>query len=101
MAAGCVEVGGEGVVGRLQGLVQGGGKAAAAFQRGIAALAQYIAREGHHRVPRNHTEELTVEGEEAPAVVKLGVWVSNTKSRRDKLTQEQRATLAELGVEWA
>ncbi|GFN09938.1 hypothetical protein Smic_84940 [Streptomyces microflavus] len=27
MAAGCVEVGGEGVVGRPQGLVQGGGKA--------------------------------------------------------------------------
>ncbi|WP_374214015.1 helicase, partial [Streptomyces sp. A3M-1-3] len=30
-----------------------------------------------------------------------GVWVSNTKSRRDKLTQEQLAALAELGVEWA
>ncbi len=77
------------------------GKAAAAFQRGLAALAQYIAREGHHRVPRNHTEKLTVEGEDAPVVVKLGVWISNTKSRRDKLTPEQRATLAELGLEWA
>ncbi|MFR9800473.1 helicase associated domain-containing protein, partial [Streptomyces sp. MS06] len=31
----------------------------------------------------------------------LGVWVSNTKSRRDKLTQEQRAALTEIGVEWA
>jgi hypothetical protein len=34
-------------------------------------------------------------------VVKLGVWVSNTKSRRDKLTQNQRAALRELGVQWA
>ncbi|MFE7245058.1 helicase [Streptomyces sp. NPDC057580] len=33
--------------------------------------------------------------------VKLSVWASNTRSRRDKLTQEQRAALAELGVEWA
>lgn len=34
-------------------------------------------------------------------VVKLGVWVSNTKSRRDKLSAEQLAALAELGVDWA
>ncbi|GGU48538.1 hypothetical protein GCM10010289_81350 [Streptomyces violascens] len=34
-------------------------------------------------------------------VVKLGVWITNTKSRRDKLTPEQRAQLAELGLEWA
>ncbi|MEV0492296.1 hypothetical protein [Streptomyces atratus] len=26
--------------------------------------------------------------------MKLGVWVSNTKSRRDKLTQEQLAAVA-------
>ncbi|MGW9031125.1 helicase associated domain-containing protein [Streptomyces sp. NPDC055722] len=77
------------------------GKASAAFQRGVAALAQYIAREGDHRVPRGHSEEIAVEGEAAPVVVKLGVWVSNTKSRRDKLTPQQRAELAELGVEWA
>ncbi|MFD6725805.1 helicase associated domain-containing protein [Streptomyces anthocyanicus] len=33
--------------------------------------------------------------------VKLGVWVSNTRARRDKLSQEQLAALAELGLEWA
>ncbi|MFJ8313106.1 MULTISPECIES: Helicase associated domain protein [unclassified Streptomyces] len=77
------------------------GKASTAFQRGVAALAQYIAREGHHRVPRAHAEEIVIEGETAPAVVKLGVWMSNTKSRRDKLIPPQRAALAELGVEWA
>lgn len=42
-----------------------------------------------------------MEGEAASVVVKLGVWVSNTKSRRDKLTQEQLDALRELGVEWA
>ncbi|MFH8753819.1 Helicase associated domain protein [Streptomyces rimosus] len=77
------------------------GKAAAAFQRGVAALAQYIAREGHHRVPRSHTEALTVEGEDAPVTVKLGVWLSNTKTRRNKLTPDQRAALRQLGLEWA
>lgn len=81
--------------------VKGPSKAQQAFQRGVQALAQYIAREGHHRVPRAHAEEIAVEGEAASAVIKLGVWVSNTKSRRDKLTQEQRAALTELGVEWA
>ncbi|MFJ2722700.1 helicase associated domain-containing protein [Streptomyces sp. NPDC087437] len=34
-------------------------------------------------------------------VVKLGVWVSNTKTRRDKLTAEQLGALRELGMEWA
>ncbi|MEV0375735.1 Helicase associated domain protein [Streptomyces sp. NPDC050636] len=77
------------------------GKLPAGFQRGVAAFAQYIAREGHYRVPRAHTEEITVEGESAPVTVRLGVFTSNTKSRRDKLTQPQRAALAELGVEWA
>ncbi|MFD7168446.1 DEAD/DEAH box helicase [Streptomyces violascens] len=80
---------------------KGAGKGAAAFQQGVQALAQYIAREGHHRIPRSHAEEITVQGGAAPAVVKLGVWVSNTRTRRDKLTPEQRVALAELGVEWA
>ncbi|MFE4337400.1 hypothetical protein ACFRQM_51445 [Streptomyces sp. NPDC056831] len=32
---------------------------------------------------------------------KLGIWYSNTKSRRDKLTAEQLDALRKLGVEWA
>uniref|UniRef100_UPI002811F956 helicase associated domain-containing protein n=1 Tax=Streptomyces alfalfae TaxID=1642299 RepID=UPI002811F956 len=80
---------------------KGPSKAQQAFQRGVQALAQFIAREGHHRVPRAHAEEIAVEGEAASVVVKLGVWVSNTKSRRDKLTAEQLDALRELGVEWA
>ncbi|GGV51021.1 helicase [Streptomyces spectabilis] len=80
---------------------KGPSKAQQAFQRGVQALAQYIAREGHHRVPRAHVEEIAVEGEAASVVVRLGVWVSNTKSRRGKLAQDQLAALRELGVEWA
>jgi hypothetical protein len=33
--------------------------------------------------------------------VKLGVWNSNVKSRRDKLTADQLAALAALGMKWA
>lgn len=79
---------------------KGAGKASAAFQRGVAALTQYIAREGASTpVPRAHLEPVVINGQEHE--LKLGVWVSNTKARRDKLTPEQRDALAELGVGWA
>jgi superfamily II DNA or RNA helicase len=80
---------------------KGAGKAQQAFQRGLTALAQWVEREGAHRpVPRGHAEEITVDGETEPVVVKLGVWVSNTKSRRDKLTQDQLDALRMLGIDW-
>ncbi len=80
---------------------KGPSKSQQAFQRGLAALTQWVAREGADRpVPRGHSEELTVDGETEPVVVKLGVWVSNTKARRDKLTADQHSALAALGVEW-
>ncbi|WP_127469685.1 DEAD/DEAH box helicase [Streptomyces sp. B27] len=69
---------------------------AGVFERGIAALAQYVEREGKVVVPRAHVEELP---DGTP--VKLGVWVSNTRSRRAGLSPEQRAQLAALGVKWA
>ncbi|MEV8129413.1 Helicase associated domain protein [Streptomyces sp. NPDC085944] len=81
---------------------KGPSKAQQAFQRGLAALAQWVEREGAHRpVPRGHAEEITVDGEAEPMIVKLGVWVSNTRARRDKLTAKQLDALRELGVEWA
>ncbi|MFD3933017.1 Helicase associated domain protein [Streptomyces sp. NPDC058614] len=81
---------------------KGLGKAQQAFQRGLAALAQWVEREGADRpVPRGHAEEIAVDGEAEPTVVKLGVWISNTKSRRDKLDLDQRDALRELGMEWA
>jgi hypothetical protein len=82
--------------------VKGPSKAQQAFQRGLVALTQWVEREGVDRpVPRGHAEEIVVDGKTEPVVVKLGVWVSNTKSRRDKLTAEQLNALRELGMQWA
>ncbi|MGA5291659.1 MULTISPECIES: helicase associated domain-containing protein [Streptomyces] len=64
-----------------------------AFERGVAALAQYKARMGSVKVPRTHVERL-----EDGTEVKLGVFLSNTKSRRAKLTADK---LADLGLDWA
>ncbi|MEU9035328.1 hypothetical protein AB0D45_10525 [Streptomyces sp. NPDC048352] len=47
------------------------------------------------------TEEVAVEDEAELVVMKLGVWVSNTKSRRDKLTLDQLDAPRGLGVDWA
>ncbi|MCP3771323.1 helicase associated domain-containing protein, partial [Streptomyces sp. MAR25Y5] len=81
---------------------KGPSKAQVAFQRGLAALAQWVEREGAHRpVPRGHSEQIAVDGAAEPVVVKLGVWVSNTRARRDKLAQEQLDALRELGMQWA
>lgn len=59
------------------------------------------AGSAHRPVPRAHAEEITIDGETEPVIVKLSVWVSNTKSRRRKLTTGQHAALAELGMHWA
>ena len=71
----------------------------AAFQRGVTALAQYIAREGTTTVRRPHRETILVDGQEHELA--LGIWYANQKQRRDKLTETQRVALSELGVEWA
>lgn len=39
--------------------------------------------------------------ETEPVTVKLGVWISNTESRRDRLTAEQLDALRKLGMAWA
>ncbi|MEU7080841.1 helicase associated domain-containing protein [Streptomyces sp. NPDC046409] len=36
-----------------------------------------------------------------PVVVQLGVWISNTRSRKGRLDAEQLAALAELGMDWS
>ncbi|RPF30515.1 DEAD/DEAH box helicase [Streptomyces sp. TLI_185] len=70
-----------------------------AFERGVAALVQYKARTNSVTVPRGHTETIVVDGQEHP--VKLGVFLSNTKSRRAKLTADKLQALAALGLDWA
>ncbi|MGW7360400.1 Helicase associated domain protein, partial [Streptomyces sp. NPDC054802] len=75
---------------------KGPNKAKQSFQRGLAALAQWVEREGADRpVPRKAVEVMP-DGTET----KLGIWYSNTKSRRDKLDQEQLDALRKLGVDW-
>ncbi|MFD0036900.1 helicase associated domain-containing protein [Streptomyces anulatus] len=74
---------------------KGKGEGAGAFERGITALTQYAAREGRVVVPRTHIEE-TPHGP-----VRLGTWISNTRTRRNKLTDQQREQLTALGIEWA
>lgn len=76
-----------------------GAGTASAFQRGLAALAQYIAREGESSVKRTHREKVVIDGQEHDLA--LGIWYSNQKQRRDKLTPEQLAALAKLGTDWA
>ncbi|MBV6702625.1 helicase associated domain-containing protein [Kitasatospora aureofaciens] len=61
------------------------------FQLHLAALAEFVEREGHARVPRAHK---TAEG------LSLGAWLNNTKARRAKLSPEQLGQLAALGVAW-
>lgn len=86
-----------------KGAVGGPARASAAFTRGVAALAQYLAREGAGKpVPRAHSEGIAVRGEAEPVSVRLGVFLSNTKARRDKLTDPRarraRGTGGGVGV---
>ncbi|MDT0347731.1 DEAD/DEAH box helicase [Streptomyces litchfieldiae] len=82
----------------------------ASFERGLAAARQYLNREGHLTIPRTHIEHLVIEDsadgdgqelqdqEQQAVAVKLGVWRSNMRSRRDKLTPEQQAALDQIGL---
>jgi hypothetical protein len=73
--------------------------ASGAFERGVAALAQHKARTGSVTVPRAHVETVVVDGQEHS--VKLGAFLSNTKSRRGKLATDKLQALADLGLDWA
>ncbi|MFE6699186.1 helicase associated domain-containing protein [Streptomyces sp. NPDC057718] len=86
----------EAVGGKARPRRAAGGARVGAFERGAAALAQYAEREGTVVVARSWSEELP-DG----TVVRLGVWLSNVKSRRATLTGEQLQRLAGLGLEWA
>ncbi|MGW1735841.1 helicase associated domain-containing protein [Streptomyces sp. NPDC001999] len=75
-------------------------KASAAFHRGITALARYIARAGTSTpVPRGHSETITVDDQTEAITVRLGVWITNTKTRRHTLTQAQLD--ARRAISWA
>ncbi|MFI6689346.1 helicase associated domain-containing protein [Streptomyces sp. NPDC050485] len=64
-----------------------------AFRRGLAAFTQYVQREQRTVVPRQHTEQITIDGHDHD--VRLGVRVSNQKPRRDRLSSAQLTQLTE------
>ncbi|MET8103020.1 Helicase associated domain protein [Streptomyces sp. NPDC005236] len=71
-----------------------------AFEKGVAALAQYKARTGSvGPISRSHVERIVLDGEEH--AIKLGVWAMNLKGRRAKLAADKLAQLAALGLNWA
>lgn len=67
------------------------------WQRNIAALEQYAAREGHTRVPNSHVEAVL------GSPVALGNWVAHQRHRHNKglLSPAQEEELAGLpGWAW-
>lgn len=89
-----------------EGLAGGGERVAvpagaSSWERGVAAMRQFQAREGGVRVPRAHREVILVDhglGGVVEESVRLGVWRSNARARREKLTPRQRAEAEGLGV---
>ena len=59
------------------------------YQRTLASLRQYVAREGHARVLQGHVE--TFDGDD----IKLGTWVSNRRTdyRKARLSSDRVAAL--------
>lgn len=84
----------------VQTAVKAPGGRAAAFERGLRAAAQYVAREGDLTVPRGHIEAVVDEDGQEHAV-RLGVWLSNQRARRTKLPQERVEQLSEVGMRWS
>jgi hypothetical protein len=67
------------------------------YQRNLAALRQFVDREGYARVPRKHVESF--DGEE----IKLGLWIRYQRSNfaQGELSQERIAELESLpGWQW-
>lgn len=61
-----------------------------AWAQKYGALQNYAKREGHTKVPHSHIED----------EIKLGSWVYGQRTKKNQLTDEQRAQL-ELIPEWA
>ncbi|MFF5809682.1 helicase associated domain-containing protein [Streptomyces sp. NPDC012746] len=71
------------------------GKGGEAFQKGLEALTQYLARES--RMPGRAAVQEMPDGD----IRRVGVWLANQKQRRDRLHPDQLAALAHLGADWA
>jgi superfamily II DNA or RNA helicase len=67
-----------------------GDKIGSSWDEWFGMLIRYKAREGHCRVPNNHTEE----------AFKLGQWVTQQRTNRDKISAERRQRLDTIGFVW-
>ncbi|MFE5325511.1 helicase associated domain-containing protein [Embleya sp. NPDC056575] len=65
----------------------------------VSVAAAYRARVGHVEVPRAHVESV-VAFDGWPEDVRVGVWVTTSRSRRAKLSEERIAGLDALGMRW-
>ncbi|WP_280720203.1 helicase associated domain-containing protein [Kitasatospora sp. MAP5-34] len=70
------------------------------FQQGLEALAQYVRKVGHAKVPRTHREAVQLPDGVGTVEVAPGTWLNNVRARRAKLTPDQLAQLETLGVAW-
>ena len=61
------------------------------WEEGFGYLTVFKQREGHCRVPQRHEEN----------GFRLGGWVNNQRTNKEKLTVERRKRLDELGFIWA
>ncbi|MFD7645876.1 Helicase associated domain protein [Kitasatospora sp. NPDC059795] len=69
-------------------------------QRNLAAAAQYREREGHLNVPRGHKETLLLD-DDTTVEVSLGLFITNSRSRRTTIPPARAQRLTELGMRWA
>jgi hypothetical protein len=60
------------------------------FEKHLRLLRDFVAREGHARVPYGTVE----------SGYRLGSWVSRMRSKRDSLLPQERAGLDSLGFDW-
>jgi hypothetical protein len=70
-----------------------------AFEIALDTAKAYRARVGHLEVPRGHVESVVAFDGWAEDV-RLGVWVTTTRSRRAKLPAERIEALDAIGMRW-
>jgi hypothetical protein len=62
-----------------------------AWEKGFAALLAFKAREGHCNVPQRHIEQ----------GFRLGTWVNSRRTNKNKLSDERKKRLDEIGFVWS
>ena len=68
-------------------------------RRNLAAAAQYRAREGHLNVPRGHKEKLALD-DGSTVEISLGLFITNSRTRKASIPRERAQALTEVGMRW-